>query len=80
MGDLTLEVAGNPDAEPVPDAEDRLWGISWRVPDADAAQRRLVREGFDVSEVRKGRRPDTRVCSVRSDTHGVATLLIEPPA
>ncbi len=80
LGDLTLEVAGSPEAEPVPEAEDRLWGVSWRVPDVDAAQRRLARQGLDVSEVRKGRRPGTRVCTVRADTHGVATLLIEPPA
>jgi catechol 2,3-dioxygenase-like lactoylglutathione lyase family enzyme len=60
-------------------AQDRLWGISWQVGDADAARARLAAAGFDVSEVRTGRRPGTRVFSVRGPTHGVATLMLEPP-
>ena len=59
-----------------PSAPDRFWGISWRVPDIDAAHARLVAAGFDVSEIRTGRRPGTRVATVRAETHGVATLLI----
>jgi len=57
---------------------DLLWGFSWRVRNADAAWERLAAEGFDVSEVRPGRKPGTRVLSVRGPTHGVATLLLEP--
>lgn len=59
-------------------ARDRLWGLSWRVPDADAARARLAAAGLDVSEVRTGMKPGTRVFSVRDRTCGVPTLMIEP--
>lgn len=78
------EVAPAPDpaAEPDPGAEaedrDAFYGLAWRVPDADAARERLVGEGFDVSPVRPGRKPGTRVATVRSRTSGVPTLLIGP--
>ncbi len=88
VGDVTVELAaelverptepGGLGAEPAQDAGDRLWGLSWRVRDADAARARLGASGFDVSEVRPGRRPGTRVLSVRHGTHGVPTLLLEP--
>jgi catechol 2,3-dioxygenase-like lactoylglutathione lyase family enzyme len=55
---------------------DRFWGISYRVPNADAAQARVAAAGFDVSGIRPGNKPGTRVCTVRSETHGVATLFI----
>jgi catechol 2,3-dioxygenase-like lactoylglutathione lyase family enzyme len=73
----TVEIAApaKPVADPPP--TDSFWGISWRVPDVDAIRARLAGEGFDVSEVRTGRRPHTRVCTVRAPTCGVATLLIE---
>ena len=74
-GHLTVEVAASlTQADPA--APDRFWGISWRVPDIDATYARLVSTGFDVSEVRTGRRPGTRVATVRAETHGVATLVI----
>jgi catechol 2,3-dioxygenase-like lactoylglutathione lyase family enzyme len=59
---------------------DRLYGMSWRVPDIEAAHARLVAAGVDVSEVRKGRRPHTRVFSVRDSTCGVPTLLLSVEA
>jgi catechol 2,3-dioxygenase-like lactoylglutathione lyase family enzyme len=77
VGGVTVEVAAPAPPLVQPAAEDTLWGISWRVPDAAAAQARLAASGFDVSELRRGRRPGTRVCTVRGPTHGVATLLIE---
>lgn len=57
---------------------DQLWGVTWRVTKADTAHTRLTEEGFDISDVRSGRRPGTRVLTVRDRCHGVATLLIEP--
>ena len=36
--------------------------------------------GVDVSEVRTGRKPGTRVMTVRSGTCGVPTLLVQPSA
>ena len=78
VGHITVEVAARLGAAPDPAAPDRAWGISWRVRDADAARARLAEAGFDVSEVRRGRRPNTRVFSVRGDPCGVATLVLEP--
>ena len=76
-GRLTVEIAAS--LTPAsPAAPDRFWGISWRVPDLDAAHARLSAAGFDVSEIRTGRRPGTRVTTVRAETHGVATLVIGP--
>jgi len=57
---------------------DRFWGVSYRVANIEAARERVAHQGFDVSEIRKGNKPGTRVCTVRSETHGVATLLLGP--
>jgi catechol 2,3-dioxygenase-like lactoylglutathione lyase family enzyme len=88
VGGVTVEIAardarpkeGPPAATRAEDDNDRLWGLSWRVPDADAARERLAELGFDVSEVRAGRKPGTRVLTVRDGTCSVPTLLIEPPS
>lgn len=56
---------------------DGIWGLAWRVVDADAARARLATSGLDVSEVRQGRKPGSRVFTVRSGTFGVPTLMIE---
>ncbi len=77
-GDLIVEVFQTLDAD-TPAAQDRFYGLSWRVADAEAASDRLSAAGFDVSETRKGRRPGTRVLTVRDGTAGVATLLLQPP-
>ena len=58
------------------DAPDRLSGLAWRVNDPDAAQARLVHAGFDVSEVRNGRKPGTRVFTIRSGVPGAPTLML----
>ncbi|MGH7859312.1 MAG: VOC family protein [Candidatus Binatia bacterium] len=76
IGGVTVEVAHALDGDP--GAADHLWGISWRSPDVTAARERLAAAGFDVSEVRTGRKPGTRVFTVREGTHGVATLVIGP--
>jgi catechol 2,3-dioxygenase-like lactoylglutathione lyase family enzyme len=78
------ESDANAEPEPGRDSDantavDRLWGLSYRVPNADAAQKRLADLGFDVSPVRTGRKPGTRVFSVRGDPLGVPTLMLEPP-
>ena len=75
-GDLIVEVAHDLEAG-VGDGPDRLWGLSWRVPDAEAARTRLAAAGLDVSEVRRGRKPGTRVLTLRDGTCGVPTLLLE---
>ncbi|MEO2167152.1 MAG: VOC family protein [bacterium] len=73
---VVLEIVATLDAPGDDTAPDEAWGISWRVSDVVATQARLQAAGWDVSEVREGRKPGTRVCSVRGRTHGVATLLL----
>jgi catechol 2,3-dioxygenase-like lactoylglutathione lyase family enzyme len=78
-GDLIVEVTHRPGKE-VDASQDRLRGLCWRVADMDATHARLVQAGVDVSEVRNGRKPGTRVMTVRSGTCGVPTLLVQPSA
>ena len=78
VGGITIEVAAPAKPPEAPAATDSFWGISWRVPDVAAGRARLLEADFDISEVRSGRKPDTKVCTVRAPTHGVATLLIQP--
>lgn len=73
-GDAIVEIAHDPS---IADGRDRLWGLSWRVSEADAARERLAGVGFNVSEVRTGMKPGTRVFTVRDRTCGVPTLMIE---
>jgi catechol 2,3-dioxygenase-like lactoylglutathione lyase family enzyme len=75
-GDLIVEVAHKPGKEEA-SAPDWLRGICWRVADVDATRARLVEAGVDVSEARPGRKPGTRVMTVRNGTCGVPTLLVQ---
>lgn len=58
------------------DDSDRLWGITWRTDDIDAAHARLRALGHELSEVRVGRKRGTRVFTVRDRTLGVPTLVV----
>ena len=78
-GDLIVEVVHRPGKDR-DRTHDRLYGLSWRVADADATRARLASVGLDVSEVRTGRKPGTRVLTVRSGTCGIPTLLVERTA
>ncbi|MEH2540939.1 MULTISPECIES: VOC family protein [unclassified Bradyrhizobium] len=86
-GDLIVEVTHRPGKETdTPQdkfqdkLQDKLRGLCWRVTDIDATHARLVQAGVDVSEVRTGRKPGTRVMTVRNGTCGVPTLLVQPSA
>lgn len=76
-GDLVVEIMHEL-AKGHSDGPDSAWGLSWRVPDADAAHARLAAAGFDVSPVRTGRKPGTRVLTVRDAPAGVPTLFVQP--
>jgi catechol 2,3-dioxygenase-like lactoylglutathione lyase family enzyme len=78
VGGVTVEIASQLDAPADSAQPDRLWGLAWRVPDADAARARLVEAGFPVTPVRSGNKAGTRVCTVERDTCGVPTLVIAP--
>jgi catechol 2,3-dioxygenase-like lactoylglutathione lyase family enzyme len=79
-GDMIVELANRLNDTASGDAakDDSFMGLSWRVDNADAAHARLTAAGFDVSEVRKGRKPRTRIFTVRDRTCGVPTVMIEP--
>jgi catechol 2,3-dioxygenase-like lactoylglutathione lyase family enzyme len=65
---------------PVSDAPDSFGGLAWRTTDADAARARMAAAGFDVSEVRTGRKPGTRVFTVRSGVPAGPALVIQQGA
>ena len=79
-GDLIVEVTHRPGKENKADAPDRLRGLCWRVADIEATHARLAAAGVDVSEIRTGRKPGTRVMTVRNGTCSVPTLLVQPSA
>ena len=92
-GDLIVEVVNRPGKDTDTD-RDRIWGLSWRVADIDATRSRLVSSGVDVSDVRPGRKPGTRVLtcatapavcrrcwwSGRRETSAVPPLRRRPPS
>ena len=74
-GGAVVEIGARLGGE-ISDAPDRLSGLAWRVAEPDAAQARLAKAGFDVSEVRSGRKPGTKVFTVRSGVPGAPTLML----
>jgi hypothetical protein len=78
-GDLIVEIVRRPVAGG-DHTHDKLWGLTWRVADIDATRERLVAAGVETTEVRIGRKPGTRVMSLRSGTGGIQTLLLERTA
>ncbi|MFZ5719757.1 MAG: VOC family protein [Pseudomonadota bacterium] len=77
VGDAVIEmgarIGGDPEALAKPD---RFGGLAWRVTDPEAAQARMAAAGFNVSEVRTGRKPGTKVFTVRDAPGGVPTLML----
>ena len=57
--------------------QDELWGLALKTNDIAATHERLGSSGIAVSKIRDGRKAGTRVCTARSHTLGVPTLLIE---
>lgn len=78
-GDMIVEIAHGL-KKGTGEGPDSFRGLSWRASDADATRRRLAESGFDVSEVRIGRKPGTKVFTVRNRTGSVPTIIIEPAA
>lgn len=60
--------------------DDQLNGVAYRVADVARVRERLLAAGLDVSEVRTGNKQGTLVATVRDQTEGVPTLLIEAAA
>lgn len=78
-GKLTLEVieaqAGSDGGE-----RDGFWGIAYQCADIDDTVAAMAGRGVSVSPVREGRKPGTRVATVKSHCLDIPTLLIEPAA
>ena len=75
-GGAVVEVGASLKGDEDPARPDRLSGLAWRVADPDSAQARIAKAGFDVSEVRAGRKPGTKVFTVRSGVPGAPTLIL----
>jgi catechol 2,3-dioxygenase-like lactoylglutathione lyase family enzyme len=74
-GALTIELAHKISAG-VSNQPDKLYGLSWRVADIEAAHARLEKTHLAISPVRAGRRPGTRVFTVRDGTLNTPTLIL----
>ena len=75
-GGLTFEVIHRLGETHNPAGPDRIWGLTWEVRDLASAHARLAAGGFNISEIRKGRKPGSTVFTVRDGTMGVPTLFI----
>jgi catechol 2,3-dioxygenase-like lactoylglutathione lyase family enzyme len=73
-GGMTLEVIASPDF----DQQDCFWGIAYQTPDIDRAWQRMTRAGVELSAVRAGRKPGTRVATISSHHSGIPALLVGP--
>lgn len=75
VGGTVIEMGAKIGVAPT-DAPDRSGGLAWRVAEPHAAQARIAAAGFDVSEVRTGRKPGTHVFTVRNAPGGAPTILL----
>ncbi len=80
LGGITIEVASTLAEQSADAGTDVFHGLAWRVARIETLHARLRAAGLDVSELRAGHKPGTRVCSLREPVHGVPTLLIEHPS
>ena len=78
-GDGVLEFGASL-KHPPSDKPDSFGGLAWRVTDPEAVRDRLAAEGFNISELRAGRKPGTRVFTVRDAPGNVPTLIIQQDA
>lgn len=73
-GKMTLEIIQN-DKAPV--STDHFWGITFISRDLEHTLAALDSAGVSHSELRPGRKPGTRVATVKSHCLGLPTLLLE---
>jgi catechol 2,3-dioxygenase-like lactoylglutathione lyase family enzyme len=72
-GKLTLEVLANEKTE-----VNHFWGLTFFNKDLDAWHQRLSEAGVQLSAIRDGRKPGTRVASLKSHCLGLPALLLQP--
>jgi catechol 2,3-dioxygenase-like lactoylglutathione lyase family enzyme len=76
VGRVTIEVIVDESVGPT----DVFGGFALRTRDLDAMHARLRAAGRNVSDKREGRKPGTRVFTVRDGTCGVPVLVIRDPS
>lgn len=74
LNKTTIEVIAKKDENKI---EDKLWGLAWDVEDIKKTHSRLCNEGFKITPVKEGRKPNTLVATVKSDVYNIPTLLIQ---
>lgn len=70
-GKLTLEVIES-------DGASGFWGIAYQCTDIAVTSERLRSAGVTLTDIREGRKPGTRVATVKSHCLDIPTLLIQP--
>jgi predicted enzyme related to lactoylglutathione lyase len=70
----TIEVIEKKDDR---EPQDKLWGLAWEVNSIKDTHSRLIKDGVEVSSIKKGIKENTLVATIKSHTHNVPTLLIE---
>ena len=71
-----LEVIHRTSQKHDPLAPDELWGLTWKVEDIVAHHERLSKQGVTISEIRTGRKPGTKVFTVKSHSGDIPTLFL----
>lgn len=77
IGELTLEFIHRLDQGQSAAGHDAIWGLTWASDDLETAHKRLAAAKLSVSDIREGRKPGSRVFTVRDGTLGVPTLFIQ---
>jgi len=76
-GKLTLEVIESTQENP---EKDYFWGIAYQCADLAKLALALSARGVSLSDIRDGRKPGSRVATVKSHCLGIPTLLLQPPS
>ena len=74
LNQTTIEVIARPDEGL---SKDSLWGLAWDVEDLEATHTRLTQLGIEASDVKEGRKPNTLVSTIKSNTCNIPTLFIQ---
>ena len=71
IGSVTLEVIENPDSESL-----SFGGVGWHSESISKCHKRLIDSNFELSEIRKGRKPGTVVATIRNAPLKMPTIII----
>jgi len=78
-GGLVVEIVTRLEGEAAP-GPDALSGLAWQARVADPVQARLAGLGLNVSEVRNGRKPGTRIFTLRAGVVSAPTVVLQQNA